>query len=332
MIRQDRRQRRNATTVWSLAFQWPAVNLALAAPYDTARLIAVPRTVTGSVVADSVVVQYSTPDSAVTVSATGLVTARFPTSGAHVVARVTGHGITLTDTAIVQVTTTPPVAPLAILSIQPKPDDHPNGGLLSANFNIDLTGNTFWIPFYATLTTGDTVCDAANGGCVNYPLFVHYATSDASIAEIDQYGYLTPKRPGRVTVTISTLAYGVPKVDSLHASIGTPSSLLTADTLDNNQHLYILDNDRPQALPWTVGFQLGFYNNTGGRLELSVPGPAHGVYFLGAKSMQLLDTLSQENSTFVYIQFDSVGTYTIRHRLLSTGETIDQTYSIESFP
>ena len=244
---------------FSFAFQWPAVNLALTAPYDTAQVAAIPRTATGAVLTDTsgvpVVVHYTTTDSAVQVSATGLVTAHSVTGGAKVIARLTIRGVTRTDTAIVQVTATPLPAPLATLSIQP-----PAGGVAVAHANL-ATNVLTTIPFVATIATGDpatdTICTAMNG-CTS-PLLVHYASSDSTIATIDPYGTVTPIHTGRVLVTISTLAYGVRKVDSLPVSIGYQLQATTEIMIDSSQRppmVSVPALNVHRTTPFSVGLQL----------------------------------------------------------------------------
>ena len=49
---------------------------------------------------------------------------------------------------------------------------------------------------------------------------VAFASSDPSIAGIDQFGKITPKQVGHVTFYATTLAYGVTKRDSLPFLIG----------------------------------------------------------------------------------------------------------------
>jgi hypothetical protein len=314
----------NPDVLWSLSFQWPAVNLALTPPYDTVQLTAIPRTATGVVLSDTASVRYTTADSAVSVSATGRVTARFVTAGARVVAHLTVGGITLTDTAVVQVTETPLPAPLDTLSIQLRP-----GGLARASTNVDAVfGPT--IPVFATTTAGDVICEA--GSCPIFPVLVHFASSDSTVASIDQTGYVTPKRVGRVTLFVSTFAYGVTKTDSLSFSVGYPARLDILVNVDSTQEPLapFLGKVRSSSVI-SVSGQAFVSDYTGQPLEVSIPGPAHGVHFLKIPNLtQVKDTL--QSLKFVRVQFDSVGTYTLTYRLLSTGVSVNDSYTVRNFP
>ena len=332
---------------FSFAFQWPAVNLALTAPYDTAQLVAIPRTATGAVLTDTngvpAVVHYTTTDSAVQVSATGLVTAHSVTGGAKVIARLTIRGVTRTDTAIVQVTATPLPAPLATLSIQP-----PLGGVAVAHTNL-ATNVLTTIPFVATIATGDpvtdTICTMMNG--CTAPLLVHYASSDSTIATIDAYGTVTPIHSGRVLVTISTLAYGVRKVDSLPVSIGYQLQTTTDITIDSSQHPPVVSVPAlkaHQTTPFSVGLQLAVSNYTNETFLVTLPGLVHGVHFIDlpdytdnnpdpAQTVDTLPTLLTDPFRYnVYVQFDSAGTYTLQYRGLQTGVSFSDTLTILPYP
>jgi hypothetical protein len=206
---------------WALQMNYHAINLSVTAPDNTVQLSATALTATGAPLTgiDSVV-RYSDPDTSVTISPTGLVTAHSVTSSTQVIASLTLQGVTLTDTANVQITPTPFPAPLATFSIQPKPD-----GIDSAKYAIDgylITGNyQVRLPVYATIATGaaatDTVCNVTD--CA---LLVAFRTSNPSIATIDQFGNITPLLPGYVTLYASTWAYGITKQDSLVFLVGNP--------------------------------------------------------------------------------------------------------------
>src|SRR6185312_3229930 len=111
----------NANALWSVPFNYHAVNLSLEPGSNTVQLTAIPRTSTGAQFRGAESVLYTALDSTVTVSATGLVTAHFVTGTTQVVAQITSKGVTVSDTAMIRVTPTPLAAPLATLSIQPRP-------------------------------------------------------------------------------------------------------------------------------------------------------------------------------------------------------------------
>ena len=209
-----------ATLFWTVQLNEHAINLAVTPPFDTIRLVATARNAAGTPLSTVGPITYRGTDSTVTVDSTGLVTAHYTTSGTHVIASMTVNGVSLVDTAVIQVTPTPFAAPLATFSIQPQPD-----GLDSAKIAVfqesqlnQFNGN---IPVYATIATGDpktdTVCNV--NGCGG-SLAVFFASSDSTIAYIDKNGFVTTYRPGRVTFSATTWAYGVAKRDTLPFVIG----------------------------------------------------------------------------------------------------------------
>lgn len=312
--------------LWSLTFSWPAANIALTTPSDTVQLVATPRTSTGAVLTNVEAIQYTTVDSAVSVSSTGLVTARYATPAAHVVAHLTVGSITLTDTAVVQVTDVPLPAPLDTLSIQPR-----LGGLAAARMNL-LNLSVVRIPFFATIASGDPataeICVASS--CPRYPLVVHFASSDPSIATIDQTGRVNALHTGHVTFYVSTMAYGVPKFDSLPFVIGYPARAFKTILVDSSHtpHGLYAGSGGPTFL--SVSSTYWITNGTADPLEITLPGPAERLYFSGAPA-QRIDTLS--SSQFVIVQFDSVGTYVLQYRSLNAAiSATQQTFAIKNYP
>lgn len=202
---------------WALQLNYRAINMDTAAPHNTVQLTATPLNAAGVPLSGMSTVRYSTPDSNVTVSPTGLVTAHFPTEGApvRVIASLTVQGVTLTATALVQVTDTAPQHPLATFSLQPVAGD-------SAKMSIDQGRGVFRtinpLPIYATDATGDTLLSEST-----QRLLVSFTSSDPTIATIDPTtGQITPQNVGHVTFSAATWAYGVVKQDSLRYTIGYP--------------------------------------------------------------------------------------------------------------
>lgn len=317
--------------LWTAPFTSHAVNLALTPPYDTVRLQAVPKAQDGTVLSNIGPVQYIAVDSTVTVDATGLVTAHYRTSRTQVVARVTAQGMTLTDTVVIQVTDTAPTQPLATLSIQPRPG---SGNLANPWTNFNLFGvASAKVPFYATLATGnpatDTICNAK--GCLKFPLVVSYGSSDSTVAVIDQNGTVRGQRPGHVILTVSTLAYGVAKVDSLSFSVGYPNMLVSVVNADAAQtpavpYLFSIPY-QPRTL--SVGGRITVQNKTGGLLEVSVPGNAVGAHILILPN-PTIDTLAVNKTAS--IQCDSAGTYALQYRLVGVGTTVRDSVAVYNYP
>lgn len=210
---------------WTLTLSQHAINLALQPPYNTMQLTAQLTAVTHAEASGSLLVnrpvRYQVSGSSITVDTMGRVTAHYTTPQTLVMASQTVGGVTLVDTAYVQVTETAFSTPLATLSIQPLPQDLDSAKVaLGSEFAINgYNGN---IPVYATTTAGDSIC-SNDLGC---PLLVSFSSSDPQIVAVNPGGTLTANNVGRVTIYVTTFAYGAAKRDSLHFTIGYPLSML----------------------------------------------------------------------------------------------------------
>jgi|HubBroStandDraft_6_1064221.scaffolds.fasta_scaffold143330_2 hypothetical protein len=208
---------------WALQLNQHAVNLALTAD-STAQLTAVPLNAAGTPLTGFGSVTYLASDSSVSVSPTGLVKAHFTsTTGlTSVVASLQLQGVTLTDTAFIQVTQTPLSPALATFSIQPAQGD---SAKRSVDFASATSGTGFGLfpsgfPWPVTAIDGakDTVCNGQ--GC---PVLVNYQSSNPSVASIDRAtGMVTTFDTGHVVFTATTLAYGVVLHDSVSFTVGYP--------------------------------------------------------------------------------------------------------------
>ena len=195
---------------WALQLDQQAINLALAAPYDTIRLTAMPLNASGTPLRGIGVVHYTSADSSVTVDSMGLVTAHFTTAKTFVVATLQDqmHRVTHVDTAVVQVTETPLLSsPLTLFSLQPARGD-------SAKRAIDV--ESFSWPITIVDAAGDTLCSVA--GC---SLQMHYASSNPDVAVIDRStGFVYTRDTGNVVLTASAMVYGKAFTDSVRFRIG----------------------------------------------------------------------------------------------------------------
>jgi hypothetical protein len=200
-----------------------AINMAV---HDTMRLTATALTSAGTPLTSTGQVRFTTQDSSVTVDSTGLVTANLPTPLTIVTARVTVHGVTQTDSAIIQVTPTAP-APLVGLTIQLPPGQATK---IAVNHvypsTISFPGNFPVLSHKATDAGGDSLP----------PLLVNYTSSDpfvaivASSSNVEFFngqlyfgdGVLYAFKVGPVTISADTWAYGVAKRSSLALVIAPP--------------------------------------------------------------------------------------------------------------
>jgi hypothetical protein len=188
-----------------LSLSQHAVNLSLAAPSNSMRLVAAPVFGDGTTVPGTVIFESESPQ--VTVGADGTITA-VDVTGAPVLVRasLTYQGVTRTDSAYVMVTSTAPDGALQYFSIQPVEGDSAKVATASASFDIKPL----------TVTTRTTTGDPVPG------LVVAFRSSDTVTATVDQSGTVVGYRPGRVTLYASTYAYGVEKADSLSFIVGQP--------------------------------------------------------------------------------------------------------------
>jgi hypothetical protein len=119
---------RPTSLYWRLTLNQRAINLDTVAPYDTFRLVATPRVISGMALDGPTEASYTSADPArVIVSPEGLVKGLRSATRIAIVARVTQGDVTHVDTALVSVTTTatPPV--LARLSLDPQPSGQCQG-------------------------------------------------------------------------------------------------------------------------------------------------------------------------------------------------------------
>lgn len=210
-------------TYWVLRLNYHAVNMATVAPYNTVQLTATPLNTVGDSLPGLGSATYTAADSSVTVSPTGLVTARYTTPGTFVVATLQNpkRNLTNADTVFIQVTDTVPQHPLATFSIQP-----PSGDSAKRAIDFNPGGTVFW-PVSAADAVGDIMCTSSVNFYGGYQptcaLQVYFTSSDPTVASIGRTdGSLTLRRPGHVTFYATTMAYGVTKRDSLPFVIGWP--------------------------------------------------------------------------------------------------------------
>jgi len=191
---------------WALALDHRAIALSTVAPHHTIQLTAVPRSPAGAELEGLPAPTYVSGNSeAVSVSATGLVTALAPAFGVPVIARLTTDGITHVDSAFV-IALPEPAPTVASFSIQPLPGD-------SAKFAISG----------ALLDPVRVLAPLALDDLGN-PLLVsvHFRSLKHTIADIEPHtGQLKPVRRGNVTFIATTMAYGVALADTLAYTIGS---------------------------------------------------------------------------------------------------------------
>lgn len=194
------------TAFWEVRLNHHAITMALTTSYSTVQLNVSAYTPTGAPFTTTGTVVYHASDTSVTVSPTGLITARYATAPGQtdtVTATLTEGNVTLQDIVVIKVTPTAPSSRLATFSIQLAQGDSNRIGAAATSFK-DLVVT-------ATDNAGDTISDATSD-----TLLISFTTSNAGIATIDQLsGTLNALIPGQVTFYASAFIYGVEQHDSL---------------------------------------------------------------------------------------------------------------------
>ena len=212
----------NPNVFWALRLNQHAINMALTSPSNTLQLTATPVTAAGTPLVGAGSATFTAKDSTVSVSASGVVTAHYQTSLTQVIASLQVKGVTLADTAFIQVKATAPAA-LSTFSMQPGP-----GTGDSAKVTID-SEHVYW-PVTATNGAG-TVCDST--GC---PLLIAYASSNPArahlggiagnggvgprIVQFPENGNFQFNTTGHVYLIAETWAYGDSLRDSVDFTVG----------------------------------------------------------------------------------------------------------------
>jgi hypothetical protein len=201
---------------WGLRLNYHAINLAIAPPYNTVRLVATPLNAEGDVIPDIGPVKFATVDSAIRVDSTGTVVAQYRTNSnvAYVIASLQYQNLTLADTVAVQVTQAAPSERLATFSLQPQIGYHSSCSLSVFGGFLDTCGS---LRVSATDSAGGIVSNSGTSSIV-----IAYTSSNPLIALVDQKGKITAVDTGHVTFTASTWAYGIVMRDSLQYVIDWP--------------------------------------------------------------------------------------------------------------
>lgn len=196
---------------WSLTLDKHAINLSTTAPYDTTRVTATPRTSSGAVLTDAPAPRYISGDpERLRVDSDGVLHALGAGTAIPVIARTSVGNLTHVDTALVDITADSAPPALGSFTLHPIA---PDSAVWEAN---ELENFTFYGP--RTLAAHDSTGTPISG------LEIYYASSDTTIATIDRRtGTLSGKRPGEVTITASTTAYGVTRADTLPFTITMPA-------------------------------------------------------------------------------------------------------------
>lgn len=194
---------------WQLMLNHHAITMALTPPYDTLQLTATLSTATGTLLNDSGVTTWTTSDTSVQVSSTGLVTAIAQATEVTLTARHTIGTITNTDTAIINVNDTVSVPQFAALSLQPNtaPLDTVRRDLFGAWIftasALDPTGTLIPNVVFRVMSATPTVLSTFS------PDYIQGST-----------GYYFKQRAGHARMVAEATVYGVRRVDTLPVTVG----------------------------------------------------------------------------------------------------------------
>jgi hypothetical protein len=208
-----------------LALEHRAINLALAAPYDTLQLRATPLNGYRQPITGLPAVTFRSLDTAlVTVSPDGLLQAVRAGTGARIVAELAIPGNTRhTDTAMVNVTTNPLPTALASLKLAPVPPATTRLRLLGVNWI-----GAAYLSLFAGIDVGlSPMIEASAVDENNAPitgLAIDYRELTPGGVSLDRHtGTIGSHfRLGEHKIIASTVAYGVARADTLTVTVELP--------------------------------------------------------------------------------------------------------------
>jgi hypothetical protein len=196
------------TMYWQLTLNVRAATMSTVAPYDTLQLVATPRTVHGTPIADLARPTYTSLDlDHVQVDSNGLVHVVRSGDQVFVVASLEDHNVLHADTVVLNITDESSPPTMATFTIHPAAGDSAKTGSTS---NATVTPRAF-------TADGTPILDIST----------YFSVSDITTATINRStGYLSPIHAGHLDVYAATTTFGVTKVDTLPYTIGYPTLIL----------------------------------------------------------------------------------------------------------
>ena len=246
-----------ATLFWQLTLDLHAATMSTVAPYDTVRITATPRTISGAPITDLPAPTYTSLDlDRAQVDSAGLVHVIGSGDAIQVVASLKVENILHADTLVLNVTDESSPPAMASFTIHPDVGD-------SAKTGSSSTATVFARAYTADSTP---IPDVA----------AYFTTSDLTIATIDRTtGFLDPIRPGHLNVYATTTVYGVTKVDTLPYTIGHPTILVVdipPRVQPNGQTIPVFDPDSAVLGP---GARVLFGNELGPATDVTFDDPTN---------------------------------------------------------
>jgi hypothetical protein len=324
-----------AELAWRMTLSAHAITMSTVAPYDTLQVAATPMSATGASLLDASSVTFTSSDSSVRVSPTGLLTARQVQNGVRVIATTVYHGIRLSDTAIVNVTAVAHPPTFQRLQLQVFPGDSTTipadgGAVASWTFKYGFNGEKP-LQIGALDSTGTPINNSLVALRISDVqqayLYGNGEGQNASMVNGSTTEYLeltTITHPGVVRVYIAATVYGVTRQDSLDFTFTNPVLSVYFVTTPDSGATYALQTD--YATPIAVGGYVWWGNATPDSLDIIFDDPTAATAdfaafnmnsgggniapFLGSvgcKTVNCIDFLSENVRSR---QFLRVGTFT----------------------
>jgi hypothetical protein len=245
------------TMFWQLTLDTRAATVSTVAPYDTIRITATPRTISGSPITDLAPPTYTSMDlDHAFVDPDGLVHAVAVGDQILIVASLEEGNILHQDTLVLNITDASPPPTLATFTIHPDAGDSAKTAE-SANSNLNPR---------AFDEAGDPISDVS----------VYFVSSDPTIATVDRAsGFLAPERPGHLSIYATTTVYGVTKTDTLPYTIGVPLILVMRIAPLRQSDGHTIGGFIPAQVTLGVGAKIFFQNDGAPNTDITFDDPTN---------------------------------------------------------
>lgn len=254
---------------WALTLNAHAITMDTLAPYDTLQLTAVTRTIDGTALPNTVAPTFTSSDSSVRVSATGLLTARVPRTGVRIIATVLYNGVRASDTAVVNVTASANPPRLQHLQLQLQPGKDSTLGVLQTLESLYHGLDTKTVLVGAQDGTGARIPGALVTLRISDQLQGYFLTGlgsggTTSAASVRVAAHQAARMNVPFTVYASTTVYGVTMEDSLHLLVVEPAvvayTIKKSVSTNGGASTYVLQPQAEFTIP--VGGYVWWSNQT----------------------------------------------------------------------
>jgi hypothetical protein len=252
-----------------LALNAHAITMDTLAPYDTLQLTAVIRTINGTPLPNTVVPTFTSSDSSIRVSTTGLLTARAPRTGVQIIATVLYNGVRASDTAVVNVTASANPPRLQHLQLELPPGDDSTLGV-PQTLEALYSGTDFkTVLVGAQDGTGTRIPGAAVTVRISDQLQGYFVSNlgsggTTSAASVILAAHQAARTNVPFTVYASTTVYGVTMEDSLHILVVEPAvvgyTIKKSVSANGGASTYVLQPQAEFTIP--VGGYVWWSNQT----------------------------------------------------------------------